>query len=111
MFHLLKHHVQTIMNLCIQDNHNKKRKQRKHTKKKPYIVGNEIQHEKGVSQNKNRKETIHQNWNQVLFDTCKRRGIDRIGNHFVDSPEDLAKVIFKWENNFFKKFKNKLLDL
>lgn len=69
------------------------------------------QHEKGVSQNKNRKETIHQNWNQVLFDTCKRRGIDRIGNHFVDSPEDLAKVIFKWENNFFKKFKNKLLDL
>lgn len=69
------------------------------------------QHEKGVSQDKNRKETINKNWDRVLYDTCVRRNIQQIGKNKIVSENNLSKVIFGWENSFLKKLKNKISNL
>lgn len=66
------------------------------------------QHEKGVSQDKNRKEIINKNWNKVLYDTCVRRNIKQIGKNKIVSEDNLSKVIFGWENSFLKKIKNRI---
>lgn len=64
------------------------------------------QHEKGVSQDQSKKEKTYQNWNKVLFDTCKRRNINQIGNYKINESINLAAVIFKKENSLLKKIFN-----
>ena len=66
------------------------------------------QHEKGVSQDKKKKKTVYKNWNKVLYDTCVRRGITKIGNTQVSEHTELAKIIFEKENTFAAKVKRKI---
>jgi len=66
------------------------------------------QHQGGISQNKKKKESVKRNWNKVLFDTCKRRGIEKIGSTKITEDIDLSKLIFERENNWVNKLKRKL---
>lgn len=66
-------------------------------------------HEKGISQNKQKTKEQNLNWHNVLLDTCKRRGIDKLYGKKVESIENLPRFIFDNENTFFKKLKRKLL--
>ncbi len=61
------------------------------------------QHTGGVSQNKQKKSSVRDNWNQVLIDTCKRRNITKIGDHIITEEQDLAKIIFEKENTWLAK--------
>ena len=65
-------------------------------------------HDKGVSQDKTKKDKLGINWHQVLFDTCKRRGITKLFDKSVDSIDSLPKFIFQKENTLFRKLKRKL---
>ena len=65
-------------------------------------------HEKGVSQDKSKKELLNLNWNQVLLDTCKRRKIEKLDGKIVDGISDISKFIYARENTFIKKILNKL---
>lgn len=64
-------------------------------------------HEKGVSQDKSKKEVLNLNWHRVLLDTCKRRGIIKLYGKPVESIDNLPRFIFKNENTFFKKIRRK----
>ena len=66
-------------------------------------------HDKGISQNKNKTIQQKEDWHQVLNDTCKRRGIDKLYGKNVDDIENLPKFIFEKENTFWKKLKRKFL--
>ena len=61
------------------------------------------QHQAGVSQDKMIKKSVHKNWNKVLYDTCLRRNIQKIGDVKVQENANLAKAIFEQENTFFKR--------
>ncbi|WP_312351019.1 glycosyltransferase family 2 protein [Empedobacter sp.] len=66
-------------------------------------------HDKGISQNKNKTIQQKEDWHQVLNDTCKRRGIDKLYGKNVDDIGYLPKFIFEKENTFWKKLKRKFL--
>lgn len=71
-------------------------------------------HEKGISQNTSQKEKVHENWNKMLLETCKRRKISKIGKVKIAENMNLAALIFQRENTLpsrilrrFKKFINR----
>lgn len=66
------------------------------------------QHDKGVSQDKTKKTKLSKNWNKVLFDTCKRREITKIGNHTITEDSNLSNIIFESERGLFMKIKRYL---
>lgn len=66
-------------------------------------------HNKGVSQDKTKKDILNENWHNVLLDTCQRRGIEKLYGIKVESIENLPHFIFKNENTIFKKLKRKFL--
>lgn len=66
-------------------------------------------HDKGISQNKNKTIQQKEDWHQVLNDTCKRRGIDKLYGKNVDDIGYLPKFIFEKENTFWKKLKRRFL--
>lgn len=65
-------------------------------------------HDKGVSQDKSKKEFLNQNWNQVLLDTCKRRNIKKLDGKIVDEISNFSQFIYTRENTFIKKIIKKL---
>lgn len=65
-------------------------------------------HQGGISQAKEKKTSTRNNWNKVLYDTCVRRNISKIGKQPVNETLDLAKVIFERENSWANKLKRKL---
>lgn len=65
-------------------------------------------HDKGISQDKSKKEKVHKNWNKMLMETCKRRKITKIGNITLSEDTDLSKIIFEKENTFSAKVKRKI---
>lgn len=65
-------------------------------------------HEEGISQGESKKEKVHQNWNQMLLEACKRRNITKIGNVTLSENSDLSKIIFQKENTFAAKVKRKM---
>ena len=65
-------------------------------------------HDKGVSQNKLKKEKLYQNWHKVLYNTLKRRNINIIFGKKVSEIENLPKFIFKKENSLLNKIKRLL---
>jgi len=69
------------------------------------------QHKKGISQDKSKKEKLHQNWRKVLFDTCVRRGILKINGAEISENIDIAKVIFEKENTIVKKIQRRIFRL
>ena len=68
-------------------------------------------HNDGISQDKSNRSDIHNNWNQMLFDTCQRRNIAKIGNTVVSKDINLAKIIFDKENTFSSKIKRRLFKI
>ncbi|MDM1547533.1 glycosyltransferase family 2 protein [Empedobacter falsenii] len=66
-------------------------------------------HDKGVSQDKSKKVKLNQNWHQVLLDTCKRRGIEKLYGKSINNIDNLPKFFFKKENTFIKRLLRKLL--
>jgi len=66
-------------------------------------------HDQGVSQNKSKKGKLNLNWNQVLMDTCNRRGINQIYGKKVVEIENISKFLFEKENTIFKKALRKFL--
>lgn len=65
-------------------------------------------HEKGVSQDKSKKEKLNTNWHQVLLDSCKRRNIDKLYGKKVSEINNLQELIFSKENTFLKKILKKI---
>lgn len=66
-------------------------------------------HEKGVSQEKSKKEKLNKNWNTVLSDTLKRRNITKIYGKNVSEIESLQHFLIKKQNTLFKKLVKKFL--
>lgn len=64
-------------------------------------------HDKGVSQDKSKKEKLNQNWNQVLLDTCKRRNLKKLYGRKINEIDNLSKFIFDKENTLIKKLLRK----
>ncbi len=63
------------------------------------------QHQGGISQDKRKKQSIYKNWNKVLYDTCKRRGIEKLYGNIISEDFDLPKLIFRNENKLINKLK------
>ncbi|MDO4225227.1 MAG: glycosyltransferase family 2 protein [Bergeyella zoohelcum] len=55
-------------------------------------------HEKGVSQEKSKKDKLNKNWHYVLLETLKRRKIIQLYGKNVAEIENLPKFIFEKEN-------------
>jgi len=65
-------------------------------------------HDKGVSQDKSKKNKLNLNWHHVLLDTCKRRSIIALYGKDISQIENLPQFIYQKENTFFKKLCRKL---
>lgn len=68
-------------------------------------------HEKGVSQEKSKKEKLNSNWDRVLRDTLKRRNINQLYGKNISEIISLQHFIFKKQNPFLKKIIDKILVL
>lgn len=66
-------------------------------------------HDRGVSQEKSKKEKLNKNWHKVLKNTLDRRGITKIYNIEVEKIDNLPRFIFEKENTFFKRLLRKFL--
>ncbi|MDO5614607.1 MAG: glycosyltransferase family 2 protein [Cruoricaptor ignavus] len=66
-------------------------------------------HDKGVSQEKSKKEKLNKNWHIVLKNTLERREIAKIYGKNVSDIENLPKLIFEKENTLLKKILRKFL--
>ena len=65
-------------------------------------------HEKGVSQEKSKKEKLNSNWDKVLRDTTKRRNTNLLYGKNISEIDSLQHFIVKKENTFLKKIIKKL---
>lgn len=65
-------------------------------------------HEKGVSQDKSKKEKLSKNWHRVILDTCERRKISKLYGTNISSIESLPEFIFKKQNTLLSKILRKL---
>lgn len=65
-------------------------------------------HEKGVSQEKSKKEKLNSNWNKVLKNTLERRKIDVLFGKKISEIEHLQHFILSKQNTFLKKIIKKL---
>lgn len=65
-------------------------------------------HEKGVSQEKSKKDKLNENWHKVLEDTIKRRNIKKLYGKKIIEIDNLPKFIFEKENTPLKKLLRKL---
>lgn len=65
-------------------------------------------HEKGVSQQKSKKNKLNQNWHTVLSDTMTRRNLTRIYGKEISEIENLPGFIFKKQNGLISKIVKRL---
>lgn len=65
-------------------------------------------HEKGVSQEKNLKNKLYNNWHKVLFDTLQRRNIMKLYDKEISEIENLPAFIKEKQNTFLKKLLRKI---
>ncbi len=65
-------------------------------------------HEKGVSQEKSKKEKLYKNWHIVLYNTLKRRNINTLYNKPIDEIPSLPEFIFEKQNTLMDKIKRKV---
>ncbi|WP_419869072.1 glycosyltransferase family 2 protein [Chryseobacterium sp. CT-SW4] len=74
--------------------------------KKPlYLYRN---HANGVSQNKQKKEKLYKNWNIVLYNTLKRRGIQTLYGKNIDEIGQLSDFIFQKQNTLISRILRKI---
>lgn len=65
-------------------------------------------HDEGISQGSSKQEKVHENWNKMLLEACKRRNITKIRKITVSENSDLSKIIFQKENTLAAKIKRKI---
>ena len=65
-------------------------------------------HDKGVSQEKSKKDKLNHNWHLVLLNTLKRRNISKIYGQNIDEINNLPHLILNKQNTFLSKFLRKL---
>lgn len=65
-------------------------------------------HDKGVSQEKSKKEKLNYNWDIVLRDTLERRKINAVYGKKVSEIENLPRFLFHKQNTLLKKIMRKL---
>lgn len=65
-------------------------------------------HDKGVSQEKAKKEKLNYNWDKVLRDTLERRKINVVYGKKVSEIENLPRFLFNKQNTLLKKIMRKL---
>ncbi len=65
-------------------------------------------HEKGVSQEKSKKGKLNKNWNTALYETLKRRNIQKLYGKPISEIKNLPEFIFKKQNTIFAKLLRKL---
>ena len=65
-------------------------------------------HEQGISQGSSKQEKVHENWNKMLLEACKRRKISKIGKITLSEKSDLSKIIFQKENTLAARIKRKI---
>lgn len=65
-------------------------------------------HEKGVSQQSNKKEKLNKNWDRVLRDTLLRRNLDTIYGKKIAEISSLQHYVIQKQNTFFSKILRKL---
>lgn len=65
-------------------------------------------HDKGVSQKKDNKGVLNNNWNQVILDTAKRRNIDKLYGKKIEDIENISQFLVKKQNNIITKILRKL---
>ncbi|WP_312767494.1 glycosyltransferase family 2 protein [Epilithonimonas sp.] len=66
-------------------------------------------HDKGVSQEKSKKQKLNQNWHQVISDTLKRRNITKLYGKDASIIKNLPEFVFAKQNTFLKKLIKKFL--
>lgn len=66
-------------------------------------------HEKGVSQEKSKKQKLNKNWHTVLEETLKRRNIKKLYGKDVSTIENLPRFIFEKQNTLISKVKKRFL--
>lgn len=64
-------------------------------------------HNEGVSQNKQKKEKLNENWNQVLADTLRRRSITKLYGKPIEQISSLQHFIQQKQNNILQRFLRK----
>ncbi|NML69359.1 glycosyltransferase family 2 protein [Chryseobacterium sp. RP-3-3] len=67
-------------------------------------------HDGGVSQNKTKKEKLYKNWHLVLYNTLKRRNIQKLYNKDIDHIESLPNFIFEKESTLISKLIRKIFN-
>lgn len=65
-------------------------------------------HTQGVSQDKGKKEKLYKNWHTVLYNTLKRRHIQKIYDKNIEDIENIPAFIFRKQNTFISKIVRKL---
>jgi glycosyltransferase involved in cell wall biosynthesis len=65
-------------------------------------------HTQGVSQDKGKKEKLYKNWHMVLYNTLKRRGVQKLYDKNINDIENLPTFIFEKQNTFISKIIRKL---
>lgn len=65
-------------------------------------------HEQGVSQNKQKKTKLNENWHQVLLETTRRRNIDSLYGKNVDEITNLPFFIKSKQNTLISKILKRL---
>lgn len=65
-------------------------------------------HEKGVSQEKSKKEKLNKNWDLVLRNTTKRRGFTQLFGKPISEISNLPNYIFQKENTLLRKILRKI---
>lgn len=65
-------------------------------------------HNKGVSQEKSKKEQLNKNWDTTLRNTLKRRHITKIYGKNIAEIENLPNFVSQKENTFLKRLLRKL---
>lgn len=66
-------------------------------------------HDKGVSQEKSKKDKLYKNWNIVLKNTLIRRNISNLYGKNLNEIENIATFVFQKENTIFKRLLRKFL--
>ena len=66
------------------------------------------QHEKGVSQNAEKKKKLYQNWDLILRNTAKRRNLSKLYGSNIETIGSLPEFLHAKQNTFVKKIKRRL---
>ncbi|MBW8521838.1 glycosyltransferase [Chryseobacterium chendengshani] len=64
-------------------------------------------HDKGVSQESSKKEKLHKNWHQTIFDTANRRNIKYLYGKKISEIENLPVFLKTKQNSILKKIQRK----